>query len=521
MRLALSLAMIGGAGEPPEPPIPVPENTEAPAVTGTFKIGQTLSVSDGTWDGSPSSYAYQWTRDGDDISGATSNTHLLAADDDESFVTAKVRAANDGGASAWVTATGGAGVTYPAPTFSVQPSFTKSSYIIGEEDAVFSLGTAGPDAHLEVELFTLDDVDREDDLLGNTFFPTEGEPEGTLALQVRATNSGGFTLSDTVTADIAEAGEAPVILSASITDNVLSVLTDIACDLYYWITTDSSETASDVVTNGDFITLTDTDQDIEDIDDGLADGTWYVHLVARADSLNSAVSSVSFVVANAPTTWAAVVGDGDYLTRSSGAGFTGTKQKILFAANVVRQTGSATLGYIVHWDGSRDFAAAITSTGELRVTCGASSWRVPGAAPTTGDPETIIMSVDMTAANAAAGVKFYRGSTKLTTFTNEVWTSGTDIPAAGFSSMRWFNNNTAASVLYAELGFGYLDAPASLPDIDDSAVRALFAPGTIGSNGSGPTGSQPLEFITGPASGIATNKGSASGYTATGTFVDA
>ena len=36
-----------------------PANTTPPAITGTAKIGSTLSVSNGTWSNSPTNYTYQ------------------------------------------------------------------------------------------------------------------------------------------------------------------------------------------------------------------------------------------------------------------------------------------------------------------------------------------------------------------------------------------------------------------------------------------------------------------------------
>ena len=58
--------------------------TVAPAITGTTQQGQTLTVSNGTWTGSPS-YARQWQRNTGagfgNISGATSATYVLQAGD--------------------------------------------------------------------------------------------------------------------------------------------------------------------------------------------------------------------------------------------------------------------------------------------------------------------------------------------------------------------------------------------------------------------------------------------------------
>ncbi len=40
----------------------VPVNSVLPAISGTAQVGQSLSSSTGTWSGSPTSYAYQWSR---------------------------------------------------------------------------------------------------------------------------------------------------------------------------------------------------------------------------------------------------------------------------------------------------------------------------------------------------------------------------------------------------------------------------------------------------------------------------
>jgi hypothetical protein len=61
-----------------------PANTVAPVASGSPVVGQTLSVTDGTWTGTaPITFTYQWQRDNNgggvygDIGGATNNTYLL------------------------------------------------------------------------------------------------------------------------------------------------------------------------------------------------------------------------------------------------------------------------------------------------------------------------------------------------------------------------------------------------------------------------------------------------------------
>jgi hypothetical protein len=59
-----------------------PVNTAAPVASGIGTVGQILTCTTGTWNNSPSSYAYRWQRNGTDIvlNGAASTYTLVAAD---------------------------------------------------------------------------------------------------------------------------------------------------------------------------------------------------------------------------------------------------------------------------------------------------------------------------------------------------------------------------------------------------------------------------------------------------------
>jgi hypothetical protein len=48
-----------------------------PTIYGTAKFGQTLIVNEGSWLPTPTSFTYQWRRDGVPISGATAKTYVL------------------------------------------------------------------------------------------------------------------------------------------------------------------------------------------------------------------------------------------------------------------------------------------------------------------------------------------------------------------------------------------------------------------------------------------------------------
>ncbi|MCI0601130.1 MAG: hypothetical protein L0Y60_16760 [Beijerinckiaceae bacterium] len=81
----------------------VPVNTALPAVTGTATVGQTLSVSNGTWTNTPTGFAYQWKRAGVNITGATANTYPLVVLDQGKAITCAVTASNGSGSSAPAT----------------------------------------------------------------------------------------------------------------------------------------------------------------------------------------------------------------------------------------------------------------------------------------------------------------------------------------------------------------------------------------------------------------------------------
>jgi hypothetical protein len=89
-----------------------PRNTERPTVSGTARVGQTLTAGNGSWTANPSSFAYQWQRcdaDGSNcggVSGATARTYLVRTADIGFRLRVLVTARNDRG-----SATASSGVT--------------------------------------------------------------------------------------------------------------------------------------------------------------------------------------------------------------------------------------------------------------------------------------------------------------------------------------------------------------------------------------------------------------------------
>lgn len=80
--------------------MPAPANTVLPAITGTAVLGAALTLSDGTWTESPTSYAYAWLRDGVAISGETTNAYTVATADVATAISGQVTATNGTGSTA-------------------------------------------------------------------------------------------------------------------------------------------------------------------------------------------------------------------------------------------------------------------------------------------------------------------------------------------------------------------------------------------------------------------------------------
>jgi streptogramin lyase len=83
-----------------------PSNTERPTISGEAKVGQTLSVSAGTWEGTPPlTYSYEWERCDSlgeaclPIGEATGTTHLVGVEDVGSTLRVLVTARNASGST--------------------------------------------------------------------------------------------------------------------------------------------------------------------------------------------------------------------------------------------------------------------------------------------------------------------------------------------------------------------------------------------------------------------------------------
>ena len=91
-------------GEPPPPPV-APVNTTLPKISGATTEGQTLTTTNGAWEGAPTSYKYQWQdcnalgKGCANIPSAIKSTHTLNASDVGHTLRAIVTATNTGGST--------------------------------------------------------------------------------------------------------------------------------------------------------------------------------------------------------------------------------------------------------------------------------------------------------------------------------------------------------------------------------------------------------------------------------------
>ena len=115
-------------------PAVAPAITQLPAITGTARVGQTLTTDRGQWANNPTSYAYQWQRcnsGGDacvDIPGENAQSRILTPGDQGSRLRVRVTASNAGGSSSAISAAsdvvqaaGAAPANTAAPTISGTP----------------------------------------------------------------------------------------------------------------------------------------------------------------------------------------------------------------------------------------------------------------------------------------------------------------------------------------------------------------------------------------------------------------
>lgn len=188
-----------------------PSNTTAPAVTGTAKVGSTLTVSNGTWSGSPTGYTYQWQRCTSttscaDITGATQQTYVVRSADAGNTLRAVVTAENADGKSTANSNMTSTVASSGGPVNTVRPS-------ISGDAVVGSTLTADPGTWSGSPTFTYQWL--QCDQFGSGCTPVTGatgktygvrlsDVSGTLRVDVTAKDANGSTTRRSTTSDVVE-----------------------------------------------------------------------------------------------------------------------------------------------------------------------------------------------------------------------------------------------------------------------------------------------------------------------------
>ena len=204
-----------------------PSNTTAPAVSGTAKVGQTLTVSNGTWTGSPTDYSYQWQRCTSSTSctsiiDATENTYVARNADVSHTLRALVTATNADGLSTansnqTATVTAATGV----PVNTVRPSISGDA-IVGETlTAANGSWTNNPTSYryqwLQCDSFGGSCVPT--GFTGQNYSPRLADVGGTMRVLVTARNANGSATVRSSASDVVR----PLPVAAAPTDKAPTV----------------------------------------------------------------------------------------------------------------------------------------------------------------------------------------------------------------------------------------------------------------------------------------------------------
>lgn len=194
------------------PPLP----TAAPQVSGTPTQGQTLTTTNGTWTGSPTSFAYQW-QDCDalgllcqDISGATSSTYVPTANDVNSYVRTVVNASNSAGSTPAFSNVYGPIARQPAPANTSAPTISGTATQGQTLTASRGSWSGSPTSYA----YQWRDCDTAGNncsdisgATGSSYTLTANDVGNTIRVVVTATNAGGSTpATSAATATVASSG---------------------------------------------------------------------------------------------------------------------------------------------------------------------------------------------------------------------------------------------------------------------------------------------------------------------------
>ncbi len=128
-----------------------PVATTAPQITGTPKVGKTLTASPGVWDPADVTVAYQWLRGGQPIDGATTASYKVTQADVGTALSVRVTATAEGNINSGTAVSNELFVKYPSSmvvTMNRYIGTSAQSYVVN-----IAVRTAGPAATGNVDVF--------------------------------------------------------------------------------------------------------------------------------------------------------------------------------------------------------------------------------------------------------------------------------------------------------------------------------------------------------------------------------
>lgn len=100
-----TIDILVAAGDGATSEVFAPANVAPPSITGTAKVGETLTGDDGEWSGTPAPViTRQWNADDIAIEGATGSTYDLVEGDENAEITITVTATNSAGSASETSA---------------------------------------------------------------------------------------------------------------------------------------------------------------------------------------------------------------------------------------------------------------------------------------------------------------------------------------------------------------------------------------------------------------------------------
>jgi hypothetical protein len=181
-----------------------PVNTAPPTISGTPRVGQTLTASNGTWTNNPTAFEYRWLRCGVDGAGctgipaATEKTYTLTSADADHTLRVRVLAVNADGATAARSDPTARITASAAPANTSRPTITGDATAGEELTAEAGSWSNSPTSfayqwqRCDVDALTCFDVVG---ATGKTYGVRSADVGFRLRVRVRASNSNGSGLA--------------------------------------------------------------------------------------------------------------------------------------------------------------------------------------------------------------------------------------------------------------------------------------------------------------------------------------